>query len=670
MAVTEGFTLCRALRDESGKLHDFLVLDANPSAERVNGLRREDFVGKTWRQLWPGAEQYWWDVCNRVMSTGEDVRYENYARVHDRWYDVHQFRVADDLLGTIFTDISERKRAEESLRGSEERYRVLTRLYAVLSRVNEVIVRTHDEQPLFEEVCRIVAEEGAFPLVWVGLVKDREIVSAASGGPASEYLRGIKVEIDGELGQGPTGTCVREDRPVINDDFGTNPSTEPWRAAALAHGFRASASFPLHRRGPAVGALTLYSAHPGAFTAEHIKLLGALAADVSYALEAIEVQRLRSGAEQALRESERTLRESDRRKNEFLGVLSHELRNPLAPIRNSIYILENADPAGEQAARARAVIQRQVEHLTRIVDDLLDVTRIGRGKIELKRSRVDLASMIRRAAEDHGALFHQRGIDLAVHAPGGPMWADVDPTRLAQVVGNLLNNAAKFTPRGGGVRLALEAVRGAAEVHVHDTGVGIEPDLLTHMFEPFVQAERTLARTDGGLGLGLALVKGITELHGGSVRAASAGPGQGAELVVRLPLTNGATEPDVLVRREASASARRVLVVDDNVDSAETLAQLIEIFGHAADVAHDGETAISMARATRPDVIFCDLGLPGMSGYDVVRSLRREDALRQTEIFAVSGYAQLEDRQRAADAGFDGHIAKPCDPEEIRRLLG
>jgi CheY-like chemotaxis protein len=236
-------------------------------------------------------------------------------------------------------------------------------------------------------------------------------------------------------------------------------------------------------------------------------------------------------------------------------------------------------------------------------------------------------------------------------------------------VGNLLHNSAKFTPGGGRVTLALETVRGAAEIHVRDTGAGMEPDLLVHLFEPFVQAERTLARTSGGLGLGLALVKGLTEMHGGSVRAASAGPGQGAELVVRLPLVEESVAARVAgPRAPRGGRSRRVLVVDDSKDSADSLAELVEMFGHTVEVAHDGPTAIAKARANPPDVILCDIGLPGMSGYDVARALR-VTASGPLQLVAVSGYAQPEDLKRAVEAGFDRHIAKPPDPDEIERLL-
>ena len=370
----------------------------------------------------------------------------------------------------------------------------------------------------------------------------------------------------------------------------------------------------------------------------------------------------------SLRESKERLEEIDRRKDEFLGMLSHELRNPLAPIRNAVYILERAEPGGEQARRARSVIERQSAQLTRLVDDLLDVTRIARGKVELRRGRVDLAQLVRRAGEDHAGLMRELGLALEVEVPPEPMWTDGDAVRLAQIVGNLLHNSAKFTPRGGRVTLALEEVRAGAEIHVRDDGAGMEPDLLLHVFEPFVQAERSLARTSGGLGLGLALVKGLTEMHGGSVRAASAGPGQGSELVVRLPLlpATPARVPSPVSSR--AGRSRRVLVVDDSRDAAESLAELVEMFGHTVEVAHDGPSALAKARANPPDVILCDIGLPGMSGYDVARALRAT-AGDSVQLVAVSGYAQPEDLKRAAEAGFDQHVAKPPDPDALERLL-
>jgi PAS domain S-box-containing protein len=370
------------------------------------------------------------------------------------------------------------------------------------------------------------------------------------------------------------------------------------------------------------------------------------------------------------KQMEDELREANRRKDEFLGLLSHELRNPLAPIRNSLYVLEHAEPTGQQARRAKEVIGRQVGHLARLVDDLLEVTRITRGKVQLRRARLDLGELAHRTGEDHRDLLKQRGLHFAIHTPNQPVWVDGDETRLAQVIGNLLRNAAKFTPTGERVTLEVVAAAGTADLHVLDTGSGIAPAVIGRLFEPFVQAEQTLARAEGGLGLGLALVKGIVELHGGSVEARSGGEGQGAEFVVHLPIVP-APEPKPADPTAVPAAHQvlRVLVVDDNADAAESLAELVRMHGHEVEVAYDGPTAIAKAIAAVPDLVLCDIGLPGMNGYEVARALRSDPALATTRLVAISGYAQPEDVERATEAGFVGHISKPPDPAALERYL-
>jgi signal transduction histidine kinase len=367
------------------------------------------------------------------------------------------------------------------------------------------------------------------------------------------------------------------------------------------------------------------------------------------------------------------LREADRRKDEYLAMLSHELRNPLAPIRSAVFLLERADPASDGARRAREIVARQVGHLSRMVDDLLDVSRLARGRIELRRARLDLGELVHRVGEDHRMLLSNAGIGLEVAAPDGSVQVDGDATRLAQLLGNLLQNSAKFTPQGGRVTLSLAVEAGQAVLRVRDTGAGIEAGLLQTVFEPFVQAERTLARSRGGLGLGLPLVKGLAELHGGSVEAWSAGAGSGAEIVVRLPLgtTRSVPGPELGVGADAGAAAagRRVLVVDDNVDAAESLCDVVAFLGHAVEAVHDGPTAVARARERHPDVVLCDIGLPGMDGYEVARRIRADPGLAGVRLVAVSGYAQPEDRARARQAGFDDHVAKPADPAEIGRLI-
>jgi PAS domain S-box-containing protein len=381
----------------------------------------------------------------------------------------------------------------------------------------------------------------------------------------------------------------------------------------------------------------------------------------------------RKRGEEALRDANERLREADRRKDEFLGVLSHELRNPLAPIRNALTVLDRADPGGAQAERARAVLKRQVAHLARLVDDLLDVTRVARGKIHLRRADLDLAGLARHVAEDHRALLQAAGIAFEVRLPGEPVAVHADEARITQIIGNLLQNAAKFTGEGGRVTLSVGREGGEVAIRVRDTGEGIAPDLLPRLFQPFTQAKQTLARSDGGLGLGLALVKGLAELHGGTVAAASAAPGAGAEFTVRLPLAEPRPATAAGTRSASGPAAaggrRRVLVVDDNVDAADTLAALVRMLGHDVDVAYDGPTALEKFVAERPAVVLCDVGLPGMSGYEIAREVRaRHDG--PVRLVAVTGYAQPEDVRRAKEAGFDAHVAKPPDPEQIERLLG
>jgi PAS domain S-box-containing protein len=374
-------------------------------------------------------------------------------------------------------------------------------------------------------------------------------------------------------------------------------------------------------------------------------------------------------AEEALREANEKLRAADRRKDEFLGMLSHELRNPLAPIRNALYVLDHAEPAGQQASRAKEIANRQVAHLTRLVDDLLDVTRIARGKVEVRRANLDLTALVRRTAEDHRPSMEERQVALALELPPGRIVVHGDETRLAQVLGNLLNNAAKFTPAGGRVTVGLSGDRGKAVIRVRDTGAGIDAQFLDSIFDPFTQAKQTLARSEGGLGLGLALVRGIVALHGGEVAARSDGAGRGAELVVSLPIVASLAEATPAGAPESATSAhRRVLVVDDNRDAAESLAHLVEMFGHDVCVAHDGPSALALARDHAPDVVVCDIGLPGMDGYAVARRLRSERP-GGIHLVAVSGYAQPEDVRAALDAGFDDHLAKPADPDALARLL-
>jgi signal transduction histidine kinase len=559
----------------------------------------------------------------------------------------------------------------ERLKIALESHERAVRLYSVLSRVNESIFRSRCEEDLHRNVCRILVEEGHYALAWIGQPRGDRVVPTVAYGSSADYVREITVAVDGEFGRGPTGTSIREGRAVVNHDFLSNAETGPWKERAIHHGFRSSAALPLRRNGAVVAALTLYAREASAFDDEHMGLLEALAADLSYAHDAIEDERLRGLAEESLARSEAKLREATRRKNEFLAILSHELRNPLAPITNSLYILDRATPGGEQALRAQGIIKRQVSQLTRLVEDLLDVTRAARGKLRTLRVRLDLIELVRHAAEDQRPVFADAEIDFGVVLAPGPLWILGDSVRLAQVVGNLLTNAAKFTPSGGKVVLSVaKRAAGMVSIRVRDTGVGISAESLGQVFEPFLQVESTLERNRGGLGLGLALVRGLVESHGGSVEAHSDGPGMGAEFTVTLPIDDGpALTAGESVAPRAQATPRRVLVIDDNIDVAMSVQDSLVLAGHAVEVAYNGRDGIEKARLFRPDVVICDIEMSGMHGHEVVTAFRSDPILRSRFLVAHSGHARPEDVERAMALGFDAYLRKPATLEEIERAL-
>jgi CheY-like chemotaxis protein len=352
-------------------------------------------------------------------------------------------------------------------------------------------------------------------------------------------------------------------------------------------------------------------------------------------------------------------------------MLAHELRNPLAPLRNALHVLGQRGSADGAFRQSQEMMERQVRHLARIVDDLLDVSRIMRGKVQLRPERLDLARLVRTAALDHKGIFRQAGLDLDLDVPELPVWVMADSIRLAQILSNLLHNAAKFTDSGGRVSLRLTVAGGdKAEIAVRDTGIGIGPDMLARLFETFAQADRSLERSKGGLGLGLALVKGLAELHGGEVHAASAGPGCGAEFTVRLPIE---PEPAALSEMPTAPTRTgkplRILVVEDNRDAADSLRLLLELYGYEVTVAYSGLDGVTAAQQWQPDVILCDIGLPGLDGYGVASRLRQHPSTAKARLIAVTGYSAEEDRRRSREVGFDAHLVKPVDPAALQGVL-
>ncbi len=426
----------------------------------------------------------------------------------------------------------------------------------------------------------------------------------------------------------------------------------------------------------------------------------ALAAEVEERRRAEEeLRELNESLERRVLERTEALGEQDRRRTEFLAILAHELRNPLAPIRNALQILQlsagrGRSPDVETVLSASRMMERQMAQMVRLVDDLLDVSRVSRGKIELRPVRVELASVVHQAVESVRPLYETKGHQLTVTL-ASPVYLSADPVRLVQVLGNLLNNACKFTDKGGSISLSVECGTGSTEpktedrdagsarrseicagssafveIRVRDNGIGIAVEEQPRIFDMFVQIDTSLERTASGLGIGLTLVKNLVELHGGTVEVHSDGPNRGSEFVVRLPVLAEqprAAEPNAA--GPAGAAGRRILVVDDNRDSAESLADLLQLTGHQTHTCYDGLAAVEAAAAFRPDVALLDIGLPKLNGYEAARRIREQPGGQGMILVALTGWGQEEDRQMAHDAGFDGHMIKPVDFAALMKLL-
>ena len=470
---------------------------------------------------------------------------------------------------------------------------------------------------------------------------------------------------------GPFTVAMLSGSPVACDMADDSAAWPGFRAAALGYGLRSCWSVSVESsRGEALGALTLYyteERRPGPAELDTVQtVLDAAVVAIERSLAEREHERLRD-----------QIRERDRMKDEFLATLAHELRNPLAPIRTGLELLRLRadDPAALE--RVRAIIERQSNLLVRLVDDLLDISRITRGTVKLRKERVEAAAVLARAVEATRGLIESRRHKLDLALPTGAVELVADPARLEQVLVHLLSNAANNTDPGGTIGVSVLRDQDQVVFRIRDNGIGIAASMLARIFEPFVQAERSPSRPHGGLGLGLTLVRSLVHMHGGMVEAGSAGAGQGSEFVVTLPA--GRLDEAVLPAPAVPAPLpavglgttrrRRVMVVDDSADAAESLATFLAACGHSVRVAHDGQSAIQAAVAFRPEVVLLDIGLPQMDGYEVARRMRTDLGLDKVKILAVTGYAQDADRDLALASGFDDHLIKPVDPVALRALL-
>jgi signal transduction histidine kinase/DNA-binding response OmpR family regulator len=640
----------------TASLADF-TLHAN-EAVIVEDLRHESRF-----EAGPFLEEHGIFSAMSVVVYGRDSPYGTLGVFHDgpRLFsrdDAHFLQAIANVLSAAI----QRKRDEAELAAVRDELAVqladMTRLHALSAQLSNTL----ELAEVLEEVLTAVSGlQGA--QAGVLMLRDRErdeMFTAASVGFTPEQLAAAEnSELD--VPPGDRVTAVISGEIVVEDATG-DPVLMPRLAAARLAGLHAVCTTPLLTGGgEMVGSIATYFPSVHHQSDRETRLVELYARQAAQFIDNARLYR--------------EIRESDRSKGEFLAMLAHELRNPLAPILNALYLLRH-EGEGETIVQAREIAERQVRHMARLVDDLLDVSRISQGKIQLRKGHAELREAVAAAIEAARPLISARRHEVVVSLPDQPVHLEADTARLEQVLTNLLTNAGKYTEPGGRIEVSAGREGDDVFVRVRDNGIGIAPELLPRVFDLFTQADRSLDRSEGGLGIGLTLVRRLIELHGGSVTATSAGVGQGSEFTVRLPIGTperyvapvGARVPDSLDRAR-NTRPKRVLIVDDNVDGARIMARLLQANGHRPLVAHDGLSAIDLAREHTPDVVILDIGLPGMDGYQVAERLREMEGMGDALIVALTGYGQDEDRRRSREAGIDLHLVKPVSPEEIVRLL-
>jgi signal transduction histidine kinase/CheY-like chemotaxis protein len=655
-SIDEGFAIIELVFDESGQPIDYRFLETNPAFGPHTGLR--DVTGKTVREVTPDVEPQWIEAMGRVATTGEAVRLEAFSRAIDRWISVHASRVggADSRqVAVIFNDVSARKRRDANAAFLAEMQDDL----ASLTSADEIVQTVGAKLGRFLHVATVFLTDVDEPN---DAARTRYVWDTTGAPRMPEQVR-VSSFVDPALAR-----AFRAGEIIALHDTESDGRVDPamYRAVQL----RALIGVPFHRHGQWRFALACGDARPRRWRDDELELMRDLANRVFPRLE-------RARAEATLRETEARLRETDRRKDEFLAVLAHELRNPLAPIRNGLELLRLAGDTPASIARVRAMMDRQVGHMVRLIDDLLDVSRITSGKIRLQRQPTAMATLVGTAVEANRAAIDAGALSLAVDLPEAPVILDVDPTRFVQVLSNVLHNAIKFTDARGRIRVAAALDPGGpagggaqmVTLTVTDSGAGIARDVLPRVFDLFTQGDAASTRSHAGLGIGLALARRLIEMHGGAIDAYSAGPGHGSTFTIRLPIGAAKAEDRADAPPDgAPATSRRVVVIDDNEDAADTLAMLIGTVGGECHVAYDGEDGVRQVLAYRPDVVFLDIGMPGIDGYETCRRIRSAVG-RSVVVVALTGWGQDQDKELSARAGFDTHLTKPADPAVLERML-
>ncbi|MGE3771720.1 MAG: ATP-binding protein, partial [Gammaproteobacteria bacterium] len=656
-AVEEGVSLFeRAPRRPDGR-SDFRFIAANAAMHAMFGL--SDLSGQLMRDHFPGESESWYDDYDYVLDTGQPLRFERDSIPTGITIETFVSRVEDGSrkrLLTVMKDVTKRKAHERLLRESEERQ-------AFLLKLSDAVRPLTDSSEIKVEAMRVLVqqlnvERSQF---WEVDPKDNEylFLSDAHAPGAREWPMRIRMDDFGPLNK----TFSSGKTFVIKDSQTDAELSEDERIALAGVGIGSLICVPLKKRGRFEAVLGVYKPVPHDWT-EHECALTVEVAERTW--DAVE----RGRAEDALRKTGEQLRRDNQRKDEFLAILAHELRNPLAPIRAGLELMRVANNTPASIERVRSIMERQIGHMVRLIDDLLDVSRITSGKIQLQREPTSLGTLVASAIDANRTAMAEKNIAATVELPEDCV-LDVDPTRLVQVLSNLLHNATKFTEPGGKVhisgRITHPYVKATPELMltVADSGVGISAEFLPRIFDLFSQG--SIGSSQPGLGIGLALARRLIEMHGGSLDARSEGLGRGSEFMMRLPVSSKSPGRDASTNAMRPISCR-VVVIDDNRDAATTMSMLIEALGGECRTAYDGESGLREVLRHPPDLVLLDIGMSGMDGYETCRRIRLELG-RASMIVAVTGYGQLEDRQRALRAGFDAHLTKPVDPHMLQKLF-
>lgn len=637
-----------------------VLIDANDAFLQMTGRTRDEVTRRTltWQNMTaPEHRETSEHQLEQLHAAGRIGPYEKECLRKDGsrlWMVFAGADLGDGTSVEYCMDVSDRKRAEAALHEAQARLAADLEAMSTLQRLGSLFIAEGNLNSILHEIIdAAVAITGAdFGTIQILDAKMKRLKLVAQRGFEPGWVDFCSKIEDGD------GGCRRVldlGERVIVEDVDTDSYFAGMQLLELHRqaGVRAFQVTPLvSRSGRPLGVFSTHTQEAGRPVERTLKLLDLLARQASDIID-------RAQGEEA-REVHHRLVEADRRKNEFLAMLSHELRNPLTPIRTSLHILDLAAPGSEKARRAQAVISRQVDHMTHLIEDLLDITRITSGKIQLECEILDLNELVQRVMTDHREVFVAQGVALEMLNGAHDVWVNGDRTRLSQVIGNILQNAAKFTAAGGKTSISVRSnlAHEQAIVRIADTGRGIPPEILPKLFEPFTQADVSLDRSKGGLGLGLSVVKGLVELHGGSVWGESDGQGKGAVFTIALPLV---MEPATFsaTQQQTRGPRRRVLVVEDNADAADSLRTALEFEGHDVEVAHTGREGLAKASTFVPDFVFCDIGLPELNGYEVATAMRADPKLAQTVLIALTGYATPEDVAKTKAAGFDEHLAKP-----------